>query len=125
MGVLLNRLKMDWKTDLNSLRHDAILQSRIDQRLQELTHISKPGTPSKFKSQRGGSVDVIVKNRITWPHEYVLAGQTKERVTYDQLSVTQWVAGFGRTIREESNADIRKHMLDYLIDIMDDANDFS
>ena len=47
------------------------------------------------------------------------------RVSYDQLSVTQWVAGFGRTMREESDPEIKQHMLDYMISLMDDANDFS
>ena len=75
-----------------------------------------------FKSQRGGNVEVMVKNRVKWPHEYILSGLNKEHVLYDQLSVTQWVAGFGRTMREESNSEIRQHMLDYMISLMDDAN---
>ena len=42
------------------------------------------------------------------------------------LNVTeQWVAGFGRTLREESDPDLKAHMLDYMIALMDDANDFS
>ena len=43
----------------------------------------------------------MVANRVKWPHEYVLSGIAKERVTYDQLSVSQWVAGFGRIMKEE------------------------
>ena len=35
---------------------------------------------NKIKSQRGGQVDVFVKNRIKWPHEYVFAGSQKERL---------------------------------------------
>ena len=35
------------------------------------------------------------------------------------------MAGFGRTMREESHPNVRQHMLDYLIALMDDANDFS
>ena len=68
---------------------------------------------------------MLVKNRVKWPHEYVLSSLNKERVTYDQLNVTQWVAGFGRTMRDESDPALQKHMLEYLISIMDDANDFS
>ena len=62
---------------------------------------------------------------MKWPHEFVLSGVNKERVTYDQLNVTQWVAGFGRTIREESDPELKAHMLDYMIALMDDANNFS
>ena len=67
----------------------------------------------------------MVKNRVKWPHEFILLGLIKERVSYDQLSVTQWVAVFGRTMREESDPEIRQHMLDYMISLMDNANDFS
>ena len=62
---------------------------------------------------------------MKWPHEYILLGLTKELVSYDQLSVTQWVAGFGRTMRDESDLEVRQHMLDYMISLMDDASDFS
>ena len=72
-------------------------------RLQELAELVKTGTLSKLKSQRGGKVEVLIKNRVKWPHKFVLSGANKERITYDQLNVTQWVAGFGRTIREESD----------------------
>ena len=78
-----------------------------------------------MKSQRGGKVEVLIKNRVKWPHEFVLSGTNKERITYDQLNVTQWVAGFGRTIREESDPELKAHMLEYMIALMDDANDFS
>ena len=79
----------------------------------------------KIKSQRGGPVDVLVKNRVKWPHEYILAGPNKERVSYNQLTVVQWVTGFCRTMREEHRHSIRDHMLDYMIALLDDAQDFS
>ena len=70
-------------------------------------------------------VEVLVKNRVKWPHEYVLAGSNKERVTYDQLTMGQWVAGFCRTMRDESDKNCKEAMLGYLIYLLDDANDFS
>ena len=77
----------------------------------------------KIKSQRGG-VEVMVKNRIKWPHEF-LTGSTKERVSYDQLTPIQWMAGFCRTMKEEKNLEMKEHMLDYVIALLEDANDFS
>ena len=56
-------------------------------------------------------------------HEYLLSGLTKEHVLYDQLSVTEWVASLGRTMRDESDLENRQHMPDYLISLMGDAND--
>ena len=44
---------------------------------------------------------------------------------YDQLSVVQWVTGFCRIMHDEQNRDIHNSMLDYLIALFDDANDFS
>ena len=46
----------------------------------------------------------------------MLSGSTKERVTYDQLIVVQWVSGFCRSMQ---------CMLHYLVSWMDDATDFS
>ena len=94
-------------TILESMKQDVLLQAKVEERLQELTELAK------------------IKNQVKWPHEFVLSGTNRERVTYDQLNVTQWVAGFGRTIREESDPKLRAHMLEYMIALMDDANNFS
>ena len=64
-------------------------------------------------------------NRVKWPHEYVLSGTSKERISYDQLSITQWVAGFGCIMKEEQNPEIKYSMLDCLVSLFDNANDFS
>ena len=109
--------------DLHSLRQDATLQIQVERRLQELAALNKTGT--KVKSLRGGPVEVLVPNRVKWPHEYVLSGNSKERISYDQLSIAQWVAGFGRIMKEEKSSEIKDSMLDYLVSLFDDANDFS
>ena len=49
----------------------------------------------------------------------------KKRVTYDQLSTVQWVTGFCRIMRDESNSKSKDCMLDYLIALLEDAQDFS
>ena len=93
---------------LENLKKNVSIQQLVEDRIKELQQISKTGTDPKLKSQRGGQVEVLVKNRIKWPHEYVLAGTNKERVTYDQLTMGQWVAGFCRTMRDESDKIVRK-----------------
>ena len=62
---------------------------------------------------------------MKWPHEYILSGSHKERVSYDQLSIIQWVTGFGQIMRNEQDQTNKNSMLDYLIALFDDANDFS
>ena len=79
----------------------------------------------KIKSLRGGETEVYVNKRIRWPQEFVLAGSKKERVSYDSLSMGQWVVGFCRAIQEESNGKSKDSMLDYMILLLEDANDFS
>ena len=71
---------------------------------------------NKIKSQRGGALDVFVNHKVKWPHEFVLSGQNKDSITYNQ---DQWIAGFWQTIT------IGEHMLDYVIDLPEDASDFS
>ena len=53
-----------------------------------------------------------------------MSGTHKERVSYDQLMVSQWVAGFCRSMREEQNLQMRDY-IDYFISLLDDSQDFS
>ena len=55
----------------------------------------------KCKSQCGGSETVFVKKEIPWPQNYILGGNLKSRVSYDNLSISQWVSGFATIIRDE------------------------
>ena len=61
-----------------ALTDETLLQLKVEQRLQELSDLAKTGTNLKLKSQQGGNVEVLVKNRVKWPHEYVLSGLNKE-----------------------------------------------
>ena len=108
----------------DKLRQEAYIQKEVQARLLHLADRAKAGT-DKIKSQRGGPVDVFVSKRVKWPHEYVLAGQTKDRISYNQLSPIQWMVGFCRSIREESDSKTRENMLDYCINLLEDATDFS
>ena len=110
--------------DLHSIRHK-LIQDQVEERIRQLSNSDKKGTVPRIKSQRDGSVDIYVKEKVKWPHEYVLAGSTKDRVTYNQLNITQFMAGFCRIMREESCQTTKDHMLDYIISLLDDSNDFS
>ena len=107
-----------------ALGQEVRIQQEVQQRLHELSEKIHSGN-GKVKSQRGGPVDFFVNHRIKWPHEYILAGQSKDRVTYNQLTPLQWMTGFCRNMCEETNMQIKEHMLDYLINLLEDANDFS
>ena len=115
-----NSSPTDKLPDLAALRQNSLIQKQVGQRLREPTALQS-GTGQQIKSQRGW-VEVMVKNR---PHEFVLTGSTKERVSYDHLTPIQWMAGFCRTMKEEKNVEMNEHMLDYVIALLEDANDFS
>ena len=68
--------------------------------------------------KRGGNVDVLVKRRVHWPHEAILGGANRQRLTYDHLSLTQWVQGFTRNILEKKSSSRRNTMLAHLGDLM-------
>ena len=110
---------------LDHLRANDNIQKAVTDRLAELQHLNLRDMSQEIKSQRGGQVKVFVKPRAKWPHEYVLAGKNKERFTYNHLTMGQWMDGFSRAVREESNQNSKEEMLDYLISLLDDAYDFS
>ena len=107
----------------SDLRQDAKIQQEVQLRLRELADNAGKGNENKIPE--GGSVDVYVGRRIKWLHEFVLAGNAKDRVSYDQLTPIQWMAGFCRSMREEENSKCREFMLDYLVNLLEDATDFS
>ena len=54
-----------------------------------------------------------------------MGGVNRQRVNYDQLSLTQWIQGFTKNVLEEKSAAHRDIMIAYLGDLMEDATDFS
>ena len=111
---------------LSVLRSSRDIQKAVDKRLAEIESCSQvEGKDNKLKSKRGGGVEVLVSKKVAWPHDNVLGGNTRQRVTYDQLSLTQFIQGFTRNIIDETNNETREHMMWYLHDLMEDATDFT
>ena len=87
---------------LSCMRKSDKIQQEIDSRIRELERQSEAtGTGTKIKSKRGGNIDVLVKNKVAWPNEAILGGTTRARLSYDQLSMSQWVQGFCKNILDE------------------------
>ena len=107
---------------LHVLRNESDIQKQIEIRLRQL---SDQNQGEKLKSMRGGETDIFVKRRVRWPQEFVLSGFKKERVSYDSLTMGQWVVGYCKAMQEESDIALRDCMLEYMIALMEDANDFS
>ena len=64
---------------------------------------------------------MYVEKRVVWPHEAILGGASRQRISHDQLSLPQFVQGF---ILEETDKKIREKKLQYLSELMEDATDF-
>ena len=109
---------------LEYIRANNQIQCSVKGRVKELQQLTKTGMSENKKNHRDGQVDVFMKNKVKWPHEYILAGSQKERVSYDQLTMGQWMAGFCRTMREENCIQNKNAKLDYLISLLGDSNDF-
>ena len=102
------------------------LQQRVDRRIRDLDEAtSSQSKKEKIKSKRGGNIEVHVKNKVSWPHEAILGGVSRQRISYDQLSLTQWVQGFCRNILEENCPEKKDIMISYMADLMEDATNFS
>ena len=66
----------------------------------------------KKLNQRGG-VEVLVNKRVAWPHEHIFffffffggggGGASRQRLTYGQLSLSQFVQGFVKNIMDEKD----------------------
>ena len=101
------------------------LQQRVDRRIRDLDEAtSSQGKKEKNKSKRGGNIEVHVKNKVSWPHEAILGGVSRQKISCDQLSLTQWVQGFCQNILEENCPEKKDIMISYMADLMEDATDF-
>ena len=107
------------------IKEDPKLQKKVKERMDELKKINDRDLQGKFKSQRSVNDEVTVKFKIPWPQNQVLSGSTRSRPSYDQLNVFQWVSGFARIAQDESDMEVKNSMLEYLADLMEDAQDFS
>ena len=104
-----------------NLQASSRIQSEVEARIKELQHISDKG---KCKSQRGGGETVFVKHEVPWPQNIILGGSNKSRVSYDSLSMSQWVSGFTTIIRDEKDLQTKQNMLEYKAELMEDSHDF-
>ena len=103
-----------------------VIQKQIDRSIAKLAKNQCEGNENsqKLKSKRGSPVDVSVQQKVSWPHEHILGGQNRQSLTYDQITMAQFVQGFMKNILDEQTQQNREHMLQYLGDIMEDASDF-
>ena len=106
---------------LHSLWTSKDIQDQVDARIGDLQAAPEKG---RLKSQHAGSETVFVKREVPWPQNFILGGSTRARVSYDSLSMGQWVSGFATIIKDKKDPKIKQNMLEYLSEIMEDSHDF-
>ena len=111
---------------LSFVRSSRKIQKHLDDRIAQIEKASesKGNDTPKIKSKRG-IVEVLVSKKVSWPHDTILGGSTKQHVTCYQLTITQCMQGFTLNILNEDCHETRERMLWYLSDLMEDATDFS
>ena len=67
---------------------------------------------------------MFVGKRVKWQHDRDLCGHSKECISFNQLTPIQWVTGFCRSMRENFSFHTRDYLLDYLVNLLEDATDF-
>ena len=87
--------------------------------MQGLKNCSKYQTKASVSSET-----VFVKCAVPWPQNVILGGSNKSRVSYDSLSISQWVSGFATIIRDEKDLQTKQNMLEYMAELMEDSHDF-
>ena len=57
---------------------------------------------------------MVIRHKVPWPHEHILGGPTRQRLTYDSLSLTKFIQGFVKNVFDESCQKSKEKMLHYL-----------
>jgi hypothetical protein len=81
--------------------------------------ISTTKTMRRGWTRQGG--DFAPRFNIPWPQDFVLGTGRKNRVSYDELDMLQWVQGCISIIEREDNPDTQRAMLLTLRNTLCDA----
>ena len=65
----------------------------------------------------------MLYKKVAWTHDNVPGDVTRQRVTYDQLSLTQFIQGFTRNFLDESDNKTGEQMMWYLNDLTEDVTE--
>ena len=114
---------------LQTLHASATIQRQVQDRYKELedASVNQKGTLENIieyftKNSEKKSKDA---SKGMWPQDHVHVGIDRRKPTYDQLDECQWVLGFLRQRQIAKSSIVKENMIEYLIDVLQDAVDFS
>ena len=111
---------------LQALRNSADIHRKVNARYQELEDNNQI---------EQGSLELLlqtlhkkVKNdkpKVKWPQDLAFVGTLRRRLTFEQLTLPQWLLGFLRIRQEEQDPQVKENMIEYLTELAQDACDYS
>ena len=118
---------------MKALRTTAVNQDLVQRRLAELHQEAQPqatgnGACNHYSNElnkRNNSTKKGKKEKIevVWPQDCAFVGHLRARVTYEQLTQSQFVLGFLRSVQEETDPYIRCNMIEYLTELFQNVCD--
>ena len=111
---------------IQALQDSARIQDQVHNRYQELEQAAQEqGTVGSLIELLMNSNKISKDAKLKWPQEHVFVGRDRRRPTYEQLNECQWMLGFLKQRQNEKNELVRENMIKYVIDLLQDAIDFS
>ena len=110
---------------LQALRNSTEINKKVTQRYHELEDMAQLGSLDLLLQSLSQRMQKSQKAKVKWPQDLAFVGTLRPRLTYDQLSITQWLLGFLRIRQEEQDPLIRENMIEYLTELAQDACDYS
>ena len=108
---------------MNFLRDNSQLRRKVDTRMQQWEdqqRLDVQGKKLKSGLHRHQEGHVLVN--VNWPHKFCFS-QDRSCPAYDDLSQMQFTQGFIGCVLEESDVNIRQNMLQYLQQLIQDAQE--
>ena len=106
---------------LNSLRSTAVDQDKVQQRFNQLN--GQVQAPHRGNDLSSNDDNRRKKVDITWPQNCVYVGPERNTVTYNELTLSQFTAGFLNSVLVETNALYRSNMIVYMAHLFQSIND--
>ena len=86
---------------------------------------SKSSKKNLKKSGKLKTAQHKITRFVDWPHMYVFRRDCNDGVKYDSLSQMEFMNGYLMLMKREKDSRVRSHMYEHLINLTDDASQYS
>ena len=128
IGILLNQMIMMWLSQVEAIRKSGDISQSVARILNHYEESEKQQTlqgkgHSGKKSERFNTMETCTAPpELRWPNEGFVGGTNRKRLSYDDMSIPQWVAGQLNNISQIQDNSLLRLVLDQVIAAMRDAS---